>query len=45
MLPKKDSVSAYTHMRRDTTLPLHAAVRILDDPNSPQLRTYLMDAP
>ena len=31
---KKDSVSAYVHMRRDTTLSLYALVHILDDPPS-----------
>ena len=41
---KRDSVSAYVHMRRDTPLPLYAPVHILDDPPPfPQLRTYLMD--
>ena len=29
---KRDSLSAYVHMRRDTTLPLYAPVHILDDP-------------
>ena len=29
---KSDSVSAYIHMRRETLVPLYAAVRILDDP-------------
>ena len=41
---KRDSVSTYVHMRRDTLLPLYAAVHILNDPSPfPQLRTYLMD--
>ena len=41
---KRDSVSAYLHMRRDTPLPLYAAVHILDDPPPfSQLRTYLID--
>ena len=41
---KRDSVSAYLHMRRDTPLPLYAAVDILDDPPPfSQLRTYLID--
>ena len=31
-------------MRRDTPLPLHAPVNLLDDPPPfPQFRTYLMD--
>ena len=29
---KRDSVSAYVHMRRDTPLPLYTPVHILDDP-------------
>ena len=29
---KRDSVSAYVHMRRDTPLPQNAPVHILDDP-------------
>ena len=29
---KRDSVSAYVHMNRDTPLPLYASVKILDDP-------------
>ena len=29
---KRDSVSAYVHMKRDTPLPLYASVNILDDP-------------
>ena len=29
---KRDSVSAYVHMRRDTSLPLYAPVHILDNP-------------
>ena len=29
---KRDSVSAYVHMRCDTPFPLYAAVHILDDP-------------
>ena len=42
---KRDSVSAYVHMRRDTPLPLYAPVHIFNDPPPfPQLRTYLMDA-
>ena len=28
---ERDSVSTYTHMRRETPLPLYAAVRILVD--------------
>ena len=28
---KRDSVSAYVHMKRDTPLPLYASVNILDD--------------
>ena len=39
---KRDSVSAYVRMRRDT--PLYAPVHILDDPSSfLHLRKYLMD--
>ena len=41
---KRDSVSAYVHMRRDTPLPLYAPVHILDNPPPfPYLRTYLID--
>ena len=41
---KRDSVSAYVHMRRDTPLPLHALAHILNDPPSfPQMLKYLMD--
>ena len=41
---KRDSVSAYVHMRRDTPLLLYAPAHILNDPPSfPQLRKYLMD--
>ena len=41
---KRDSVSAYVHMMRNT--PLYAAVRILDESPIPhQLRTYLIDSP
>ena len=41
---KRDSVSAYVHMKHDTPPPLHASVNILDEPPPfPQLRTYLMD--
>ena len=29
---KKDSVSAYVHVRRDTPLPLYALAHILDEP-------------
>ena len=44
---KRDSVSAYVRMKRDTPLPLQVVVRILDDPPpSPhQLHTYLIDEP
>ena len=28
---KRDSVSAYVHMRRDSSLPLYAPVHTLDD--------------
>ena len=28
---KRDSVSAYVHMRHDTPLPVYAPVHILDD--------------
>ena len=42
---KRDNVRAYVHMGRDTPLPLHAPVHILDDPSPsfPQLRKHLMD--
>ena len=41
---KRDSVSEYVHMSRDTPVPLYAPVYILDDPHPfPQLHTYLMD--
>ena len=41
---KRDSVSAYVHMRHNTPLPLYATVHILDDPPPfPQMRTYLID--
>ena len=41
---KRDNVSAYLRMKRDTLLPLYASVNILDDfPPFPQLLTYLMD--
>ena len=41
---KRDSVSAYVHMRRNTPLPLYAQVHILDEPPSfPQLCKYIMD--
>ena len=41
---KRDSVSAYVHMRRDTPLPLYVPLHFLDDsPPFPWLRTYLMD--
>ena len=30
---KRDSVSAYAHMRHDTPLPLYAPVYILDEPH------------
>ena len=29
---KRDSVSAYVHMKCDTPLPLYSSVNILDDP-------------
>ena len=32
---KRDSVSAYVYMRRDTSLPLYAPVHILDDSPPP----------
>ena len=28
---KRDNVSAYVYMKRDTSLPLYASVNILDD--------------
>ena len=31
---KRDSVSDFVHMRRDTPLPLYVPVHILDDPSS-----------
>ena len=41
---KRDSVSAYVHMRCDTPLTLYASVHILDDhPLFPKLRIHLMD--
>ena len=40
---KRDSVSAYVHMRRDTPLPLYAPVQILDDPPSILLVTYILN--
>ena len=40
---KRDSVKAYVHVRRDTALPLYAAVRILDYPH--QLRRYFINGP
>ena len=41
---KRDSVSAYVHMKRNTPLPLYASANILDDPPPfPYLRTSLMD--
>ena len=41
---KRDNVSAYVHMRRDTPLPLCAPEHIFDYPSSfPQLLKYLMD--
>ena len=41
---KRDSVSAYVHIKRDTPLPLYAPVYILDDlPSFPQFCKYLMD--
>ena len=42
---KRDTVSAYVYMRRDTPPSLHVPVHILDDPPPPlisQLHTYLM---
>ena len=32
---KRDSVSAYAHMKCDTPLPLYASVNIFDDPSPP----------
>ena len=41
---KRDSISAYVHMRRDTPFPLCAPVHILNDlPSFPLLLKYLMD--
>ena len=41
---KKDSVSAFVHMKRTTPLALYAPVHILDDaPPFLQLRRFLMD--
>ena len=41
---KRDRVSAYAHLRRDTPLSLYAPAHILDDPPPfPQLCSYLMD--
>ena len=38
---KRNSTSAYVHMRRDTPLPLYAPVHILDDPSIPLVRYIL----
>ena len=41
---KRDSLSAYVHMWRDTPLPPYAPIHIFGDPPPfPWLRTYLMD--
>ena len=41
---KRDSVSAYVHMRCDTPLPLYATVHILNDPPPfSKFHKYLMD--
>ena len=40
---KRDSVSAYVHMRRDTLFPLYAPVHILDYPQSILLVTYILN--
>ena len=41
---KRDSVSAYVHIKRDTPLSLYAPVHILDvPPPFPWLRTYLIE--
>ena len=42
---KRDSVSAYVHVRYDTPFLLYAAVHILDDVSPLQLRSCLMDSP
>ena len=41
---KRDTISGYVHMKRDTPLPLCTSVNILDDPTPfPQLPKYLMN--
>ena len=40
---KRDNVSAYVHMKRDTHLPLYASVNILDDPRSISLVTHILN--
>ena len=40
---KRDSVSAYVHLRRDTPLPMYAPVRILDDPRSISIVTHILN--
>ena len=40
---KRESVSAYVHMRRDIPLPLYAPVHILNEPNSIPPVTYVLN--
>ena len=40
---KKDSVSAYVHIRRDTPLLLYAPAHILDDPTSIPPVAYVLN--
>ena len=40
---KRDIVSAYVHMKRDTSLLLYASVNILDDSPFISLVTYILN--
>ena len=40
---KRDSVSAYVHMRRDPPLPLHTTLHILDEPPSIPPVAYVLN--
>ena len=40
---KKNRVSAYVHMKRDTPIPLYEPVHILDDPLHSPVAYVLMD--
>ena len=42
---KRDSLSAYIHMRRGTTLTLYAPVHILDDTTSIPPVVYAQNGP